>query len=489
MHSNGGRVDDWFDTSATKLLRSPSASRGGREVAKSAEGGEGARGALVDVTNSGNGGEVGGVRGLATTKPPTRALAVHKPVTRSAEATQESNRKKDAEHQIRPKAPAEDGRREDQREEERREDQREERPRVVAAKPAHRGRHLTVPKSPMLLSRLRSGGRQRLVKSSEELEMERIEQEKKSAREKKRKGQSGGAAAPLDHALQDQARKRAKTAGQAARAAGVAPGGFTVGSGQVGPVGQGGQANKRRNPPRSRKQKLTMPQSPAFATNGRVRAPRFKSTEELQLEEIAKFRLAKAGAVGKKQGGSCERPTRLVIPTGSGSGPGRGRGAKSTTAARASKALAATRSAPQTTQAMPRGSQAARSFGEGPITRSRAHVVETTKTKQVPRSAPVLRLGGARRVVLQQADGGDAAVGSGDSDALSPAMAAARADRSLPTDPPTTRSILDRITAGSLRREEHGHGGNESPTTTFAQLSRRDKFHNPLFEFKQGDRR
>ena len=219
--------------------------------------------------------------------------------------------------------------------------------------------------------------------------MERIEQEKKSAREKKRKGQSGGAAAaaPLDHASQGQARKRAKTAGQAATASGVAPGGFTVGSGQVGPVGQGGQANKRRNPPRSRKQKLTVPQSPAFATNGRVRAPRFKSTEELQLEEIAKVRLAKAGGVGKKQGGSRERPAPLVIPTGSGSGPGRGRGAKSTTAARASKALAATRSAPQTTQAMPRGSQAARSFGDGPITRSRARVVKTTKTKQVPRAA------------------------------------------------------------------------------------------------------
>ena len=484
MHSNGGRVDDWFDTSATKLLRSPSASGGGRE---------GARGALVDVTNSGNEGEGGGGGLVATTKPPTRALAVHKPVTRSAEATQESNRKKDAERQTRPTAPAEDGRRkEERREEERREDQREERPRVVAAKPAHRGRHLTVPKSPMLLSRLRSGGRQRLVKSSEELEMERIEQEKKSAREKKRKGQSGGAAAaaPLDHASQGQARKRAKTAGQAATASGVAPGGFTVGSGQVGPVGQGGQANKRRNPPRSRKQKLTVPQSPAFATNGRVRAPRFKSTEELQLEEIAKVRLAKAGGVGKKQGGSRERPAPLVIPTGSGSGPGRGRGAKSTTAARASKALAATRSAPQTTQAMPRGSQAARSFGDGPITRSRAHVVETTKTKQVPRAAPVLRLGGARRVVQQQTDGEDAAVGSGDSDALSPAMAAARTDRSLLTGSPTTRSILDRITAGSLRRED-GHGGNESPPTlTFAQLSRRNKFHNPLFEFKQqGDGR
>jgi hypothetical protein len=106
----------------------------------------------------------------------------------------------------------------------------------------------------------------------------------------------------------------------------------------------------------------------------------------------------------------------------------------------------------------------------------------------------VLRLGGARRVVQQQTDGEDAAVGSGDSDALSPAMAAARTDRSLLTGPPTTRSILDRITAGSLRRED-GHGGNESPPTlTFAQLSqvvsRRNKFHNPLFEFKQqGDRR
>ena len=97
--------------------------------------------------------------------------------------------------------------------------------------------------------------------------------------------------------------------------------------------------------------------------------------------------MAKSQRGGVSNSDTDDNNLPLVIPTGSGSGPGRGRGAKSTTAARASKALAATRSAPQTTQAMPRGSQAARSFGDGPITRSRARVVKTTKTKQVPRAA------------------------------------------------------------------------------------------------------
>ena len=335
----------------------------------------------------------------------------------------------------------------------------------------------------------------------------------------------------------------------------IGPGGFTVGAAaNAASAPQRRSLRKTRTTQTTRKTQttaewkpvLTVPMSPAFATNGRVRAPRYKSTEELQLEEIARVRVAKKRGIGggtagggtagggtvggETAGGGKGRPAPLTIPSTTGAS----RGAKSTTAARTgmsaggcertgrSMKSAKGHPVPQTTQAMP-----TRSFGKfcgdapsGPITRSRATVVETKTRKPAAaenqkdpeekaamslaaahdstnatsariRSGPLvtsmLRLGGARRVA--QTEVSEEAIDSnelGESHNVGPGSVGGRASPRnglVRREPPVTRgqSILDRIAGG---QKQSLSPPAVRPRQTFDDLARKDKHYNPLFEFK-----
>lgn len=391
----------------------------------------------------------------------------------------------------------------------------------------------TVPKSPMLLCRLRSDGRQRLLKSTEELELEQIELEKKQAKQRKR------VRGDFDGMRNTRAKMGGAGVGSTTDPKRIGSGGFTVGA-----ASNAASAPQRRSLRTTRKTQttaewkgvLTVPMSPAFATNGRVRAPRYKSTEELQLEEIARVRMAKKKGIGGgtagggKAGGGKGRPAPLTIPSTTGAS----RGAKSTTAARtgvsgggSERTERSTKSAkghpvPKTTQAMP-----TRSFGKfcgdasfGPITRSRATVVETKTRKPAdaenqkdpeekaamslaaahdstnatsariragPLATSMLRLGGARRVA--QTEVSEEAIDSnelGESDNAGSGAVEGRAsprDGLVRREPPVTRgqSILDRIAGG---QKQSLSPPAIRPRKTFDDLARKDKHYNPLFEFK-----
>ena len=492
-----------FDTSATRGLRSPSASGSGkahekerekeREVTSTEQ--RQARSALAEITNAAVPSEI--------LKDVSMAPAVvHKPVTRSQSAAPHAG--------TGPKAPRQRG---------------PQRP----SKPPHVGRQLTVPKSPMLLSRLRSDGRMR-VKSTEEMELERIEKERQSlaAKYKRKQAQEG-----LGGDENVRSNKRLKAAG--INALSVKGGGFTVGA----ETADAGVRRSTRSSTRAKggagawKPKLTVPQSPAFATNGRVRAPRYKSSEELQLEEIAKVRLAKGGhgkkaaatAVSKPLSKSRIAPLTIPEPFNFATAAC---GAKSTTAARSAfAARAGTRSAKLVKSATAQPTQPT-VFVEGPITRSRAHVVETKKRdksrpalavnggaqaaathvagtnertskgmkmnarpRQATRGPSMLR-GGAMRIVRTEADDPEEAGESRSTPGNPGSAVRGHVDASPPAshDRPKSRgrSIFDSIAGAQAKKGVSGETKRREgmPTrVTFEQLGRSSKFHNPLFEFKE----
>lgn len=134
------------------------------------------------------------------------------------------------------------------------------------------------------------------VKSTVELELEQIEKGRQALATKYKRKQAHEGPGGDDNVRSS---KRLKAVG--INALSVKGGGFTIGT----EAADAGMRRSTRSSTRTKggtgawKPKLTVPQSPAFATNGRVRAPRYKSTEELQLEQIARARSAKGGH-GKK---------------------------------------------------------------------------------------------------------------------------------------------------------------------------------------------
>ena len=489
------RLVNRFDTSATRGLRSPTASGSGKALEKekekerevsSTEQGR-ARSALAEITNA--------AASSAVLKAVSVVPVVHKPVTRSQSAARPPGSGAKA------RAP------------------------LPPSKPPHTGRQLTVPKSPMLLSRLRSDGRMR-VKSTEELELERIEKERQALAAKYKRKQQ---AACEGHGGDEDVRssKRLKSASST-----VVAGGFTVGAeaADVGMRQSTRSSTRAKGSKGAWKPKLTVPQSPAFATNGRVRAPRYKSTEELQLEEIAKVRLAKGGH-GKKAAEKAvsnprpkSRMAPLTIPeplnfTTTACG------AKSTTAARSTGAARAGTRSVKSATAQPTQSTA---FVEGPVTRSRAYVVETKKRNkrrpafasikgaeagthtaehtnertnnvmkmnarsgQATRGASMLR-GGAMRVVRTEDEDPEEADESAPTPGNPGCVAREHGDGSRPAsyDQPKSRgrSIFDSIAGAYAKKgnlEETKRPEGTPSRITFEQLGRRNKFHNPLFEFKE----
>jgi hypothetical protein len=494
-----------FDTSATRGLRSPSASGSGkahekekekekeREVTSTEQ--RRARSALAEITNAG--------APSAVLKDASVAPAVvQKPVTRSQSAAPRAGTGAKAPRQRAPQQPS---------------------------KPPHAGRQLTVPKSPRLLSRLRSDGRMR-VKSTEELELEQIEKGRQALATKYKRKQAHEGPGGDDNVRSS---KRLKAVG--INALSVKGGGFTIGT----EAADAGMRRSTRSSTRAKgstgawKPKLTVPQSPAFATNGRVRAPRYKSTEELQLEQIARARSAKGGH-GKKGAAkavsnprSKSRIAPLTIPEPFTFATA-ACGAKSTTAARsAGAARTGTRSTKLVQSASAHPTQPT-VFVEGPITRSRAYVVETkkrdksrpasavhgdaqaggthaagtnectskgtkmnTRPRQAAKGASMLR-GGAMRVVRTDADDpegvDEARTTPGNPGSAVPGHGNASPPVSRDQPKSRGRSIFDSIAGPQARKRPSGEATRRegSPTrVTFEQLGRRNRFHNPLFEFKE----
>ena len=497
-----------FDTSATRGLQSPSASGSGkdpqkekekeREVTSTPHGR--ARSALDEITNAASSTAPRvGVDVMALKAASKSSVVVHKPVTRSRSAAQPPVSKAEGRA---PRPPS---------------------------KPPHLGRQLTVPKSPMLLSRMRSDGRMK-VKSTEELEVERIEKERQALATKyKRKQQADGES--LGAGEDGRSSKLLKTT-----RINAVGGGFTVGAEAADVVV--GMRRSTRSSTRERevkgkkgawKPKLTVPQSPALATNGRVRAPRYKSTEELQLEEIAKVRSAKGG-LGKRIAAkafsdqrSKSRLAPLAIPEPFNVAIDGARGAKSTTAVRPAVAAGTTTRSIKSVKSATAQLGQSTVFVEGPITRSRAHVVETKKRdkscrlavgagvesvaahpaedknerakkitrtnarlRQATRGSSMLR-GGAMRVMRTEAEepeeAGQSTPGSaiqGHRD-ISPRASYDQAKS-------RGRSIFDSIAGSRAKKggsEETKRPQRTPSRVTFEQLSSRDRYHNPLFEFKQ----
>ena len=382
--------------------------------------------------------------------------------------------------------------------------------------------------------------------------MEQIERERQALSKAKRKHTAA------EGANRDSSRlkKRVKTA-----CVNVMAGGFTMGAEAVdiGGKRQTRSSTRAKAGERAWKPKLTVPRSPAFATNSRIRPPRYKSTEEIQLEEIAKVRLAKAAG---KVGGIARldttklapntrpisRPSKLKIPEPT-KFESSSRGAKSTTAARSvarAQPAASARTVRSVRSATAQPTQAS-VFGGGPITRSRAHVVETkkrdkgkallspreglakegtteadattdpslgpaasaeknteyttntstdkvmkmnTRSRLAIRGVSMLR-GGALRVARTEAEEQEQAVQDTQDDPGVVVGKQQHSGSSMVRDPPMTRgrSILDRISGVKKENQQTGKreddkGLKSSPRTAFEQLSRKEKHHNPLFEFK-----
>ena len=185
---------------------------------------------------------------------------------------------------------------------------------------------LTVPKSPMLRSKQRCNSqRGKHIKSSEELELEEIAKKKKEAQKMRKKSQryiesslrgssrltskplasTGNTnkrrplTVPKEPTLRTSKRQRTMTA-----AAAPVPNlitshgaGFTMGSRNK--AAEASQREKRqreqaaRSGPVTRSQvkpRLTRPKTPNFATKRRARAPRYKTSEEIELEQIAQYK-------------------------------------------------------------------------------------------------------------------------------------------------------------------------------------------------------
>eukprot|EP00890_Picochlorum_soloecismus_P001188 jgi/Picsp_1/206/NSC_00205-R1_hypothetical protein CHLNCDRAFT_50139 [Chlorella variabilis] len=187
---------------------------------------------------------------------------------------------------------------------------------------------LTVPRSPMLRSKQRCNSQKgKHIKSSEELEIEEIEKKRKEAQKLRKKSQryieaslrgssrlapkpAAGTAAgtgnkrrpltvPREPKLRTSKRQRTATAATATVPNLITSrgSGFTMGSRNK--AAEASQREKRQREQAARrgpvtrsqaKPRLTRPKTPNFATNRRARAPRYKPSEEIELEQIAQYK-------------------------------------------------------------------------------------------------------------------------------------------------------------------------------------------------------
>jgi len=189
---------------------------------------------------------------------------------------------------------------------------------------------LTVPKSPMLRSKQRCNSeRSKHVKSSEELELEEIAKKKKEAQKMREKSQryieaslrgssrlapkpvAGGTDAPSankrrpltvpkEPKLRTSKRQRTGTSSIAATVPNLITSrgsGFTMGSRNKAAEASQRETRQRKQTARPGpvtrnqvKPRLTRPNTPNFATKRRARAPRYKTSEEIELEQIAQYK-------------------------------------------------------------------------------------------------------------------------------------------------------------------------------------------------------
>ena len=242
--------------------------------------------------------------------------------------------------------------------------------------------NLTVPKSPMLLSRIRSTSHRKVVKSSEELEMEEIERKRKEVaklKQKSAKRENAGMIESLTSNNNAGGAKRKKTHHDVLLKDKV--GGFSIGT--SGPVTR--SQNKPWNP------KLTCPKSPNFATNRRARPPRFKSSEEIELERISKAAKSIKATLTRAKTNALTIPEPFSFET-----------EKRATGSRIRSNTSDVGLKPFI-------------FGEGPVTRSKSkHVVHMTrvgpekkKTKPVPTVQEQKRMSSPKALPLSKTNDND----------------------------------------------------------------------------------
>lgn len=236
---------------------------------------------------------------------------------------------------------------------------------------------LTVPKSPKLLSRLRSDLHRKVVKSSEELELEEIERKRMAIQSRKRR--KNPAEKRKDAVIEQRPAKKTRNAIQHDTSLANVAGSFCVGKA----IDDGSSKTRKK----SSRPKLTMPKSPNFATTRRARPPRFKSTEELELEMIAKIKF-KARPMSKSV------VSRVAPPK---SGPKQG---KSLTVPEPFSFATDKRAKQSIHRQADSSSVKPFVFGGGPVTRSKAKHIVTLGTRKkesqmplVVEPAPVLKEG------------------------------------------------------------------------------------------------
>lgn len=277
-------VDKWFDTSATKGLRSPVSGVNKENdgtveevTSKSSKPATMARKALGNVTNTIQ--MTDPVIGKAKTVTKASA-AVHVP---RIETVQTEPPKPGPIRRERARVIEKDAT-----------NSRDEVEKVC--RPVTRSQRkqstLTVPKSPMLLSRLRSDMHRKVVKSSEELEMEEIEKKRVEimSRKGKKKPSEKRKGSDMDATRTKRIRTTRKSLQHDTSLQHVA-GSFNVGK----PLNNSTKCSRNK----TSRPRLTMPKSPNFATTRRARPPRFKSSEELELELISKVKF-KAKPLNKR---------------------------------------------------------------------------------------------------------------------------------------------------------------------------------------------
>ena len=190
--------------------------------------------------------------------------------------------------------------------------------------------HITVPKSPFLRVKQRSAGhRHEQTKTSEEMEMEKIEKEKREAAALRRlnartvgpalQGRAQAPARPVKRPAAQPTKefnlrtaKRQRVHAMETRSTGPEPSPwksnaqrvaeFTAGIAPKKSTRQTATASGRGGRNAASQQRgrahLTVPHTPRFATTRRARAPRFKPTEELEADKAA----AEARAIKAFQG-------------------------------------------------------------------------------------------------------------------------------------------------------------------------------------------
>jgi hypothetical protein len=276
---------------------------------------------------------------------------------------------------------------------------------------------ITVAKSPFLRSKQRSVTHRQQAKTTEELEMEKVEKAKQEVAALRRRNArtvgpalQGRTAAPprpgpkrsptgpvKEFNLRTAKRQRVhgmETRHQGAPASGVAPSPWKSTAQRVAEFTTGvatRQTNQRQRPvPRGGRQQqqqkgraeLTVPRTPRFATKTRARASRFKPTEELEAEKA----IAEAQAVKVRQKKETERANNTVAPAAR-----RRSERRPLTEFKPFSFATDVRAAQRSTR--PAAELPVFVFGaeeNGPVTRSRAHVVSTTApyaAAAAPRSA------------------------------------------------------------------------------------------------------